>query len=113
LQDRYFSHHGYIKDNASASRQLFKKALGNRKVNIYKTQEDAVDRKDVEVVGNSHGIYVSNDFASIDNKVLPHAHKFSGVLYKNKDGKYFYKFADLNDYGNRFKPAGDGQFTYG
>lgn len=95
-QKDIFLEDGYIEGNKK-DYGLVKKAVGNRKLPVYQTAPDAIDRSKLVPIGNTYG-YNSNSF--INPKVdLVHAENHPSTIYLGTDGKFYQKSWDLNDYG--------------
>ena len=95
-QKDIFLEDGYIEGNKK-DYGLVKKAVGNRKIPVYQTAPDAIDRNKLVPIGNTYG-YSSNGF--INRKVdLVHAESHPSTIYLGTDGKFYQKAWDLNDYG--------------
>lgn len=95
-QKDIFLEDGYIEGNKK-DYGLVKKAVGNRKLPVYQTAPDVIDRSKLIPIGNTYG-YNSNGF--INPKVdLVHTENHPSTIYLGTDGKFYQKAWDLNDYG--------------
>lgn len=95
-QKDIFLKDGYI-EGSKGDYGLVKKAVGNRKLPVYQTAPDAIDRKELVPIGNTYG-YHSDHF--LNRKVdLVHAENHPSTIYLGTDGKFYQKAWDLNDYG--------------
>lgn len=100
MQRNRFLWNGYI-EGTPGDYGLVKRAVGNRNIPIYQTAKDAIDRKDLVVIGNRNN---SSGFSP--NAKLQHAGSYPSAIYVDGSGKLYQKSWDLNDYGGDDGAAG-------
>ena len=95
-QDQEFQNDGWIrKPSTPYEYGLVKKAVGNRKLPVWQTKEDAIERSKVIPIGNL--LVNSRPFVSEDAE-LPNPQNYPSAFYVGKDGNFYTAGFDLNDY---------------
>lgn len=105
-QDEYFKERGYIKNPNSKVKQVYSKELNGRlkgkDISIYSANPDVIDRGQLRVVGNLHGLHRTMssipDFM-IEGEYPADMGRYSAAIYTDKNGKLYANMFDLNDYG--------------
>lgn len=103
-QEKAFSDAGYIIDT-SGNYGLVKKAVGNRKLPIYKKNKDVVDRSQLTPIFNLDSRWLGSRESSLEDPG-----EFPSVVYKDKNGNFYQNAWDLQDYGE--SSAGSGGHKY-
>lgn len=92
-QDKLLKQAGYISGKED-DYGLVKKAVGNNNYPVYQRQKDAISREELIPIGNGY-----DDFYGSKNAALAHAGDYPTTTYIDKQGKFYQKAWDLNDYG--------------
>ena len=100
LQKDVFLKHGYV-EGQHGDYGLVKRAVGNRILPVYQRKKDAIDRKNLTVIGN-----IDDEWLSSEDSELEHAGSYPTAIYRGNDGKFYQKAWDLNDYGDATGRAG-------
>ena len=126
-KEAYFNELGYVRNPRSGVKKVFEKELKgrlrNKEVDIYRANDDIVDRDKLRVVGNINGLPYNVDRYELNNGTQLYMHGYvedmrrkpvafkmngeypagmglhSAAIYADENGKLYANVFDLNDYG--------------
>ena len=108
-QKKYMLQNGYSIDNTD-DYGLVKKAVGNRKLPIYRTSGLSADDTNMNVIGNMYANNFDNWLGT--DGAIKHGGSYPTALYYNDKDHYFYQRGwDLNDYGKNKNKEGKGFYS--
>lgn len=103
-QKKAFENQGYTTNYTDYG--LVKRAVGNRKLPVYQKNKDVINRGELTVVTNpEYTIWMGSPDTEIE-----HGLDYPSAVYMDKQGNFYQKAWDLNDYGQ--KSAGTGGTRY-
>lgn len=100
VQRDYMLNHGYIETPGDYG--LVRKSVGDRDIPVYQQMPDVITRDKLTPIGNLFNYAYGSDTNPAwlaNSSHLEHAGDYPTALYVDKDGNFYQKAWDLNDYG--------------